>query len=188
MRWLGARLKAAGFQPELFDYPSVTRSAADARPRLEACLAGSPCHVLAHSLGGVLALGLMRDRPGLGGGRVVCLGSPLCGSGVARDAGTRPLRRFTVGESAAVLDVGCPELPVGVEVGMVAGDRPLGLGQLFGRVEGPHDGTVSLAETRPPGLQDHVIVHASHSSLLLSHDAARQAVHFLEEGRFLHAA
>jgi hypothetical protein len=95
---------------------------------------------------------------------------------------------MTVGKSAALLQKGCPELPSGAEVGMVAGDRPLGLGQLFGHVEGPHDGTVALAETRPPGLQDHVVVSASHSGLLFSVEASRQTLQFLETGRFLHAA
>nr|WP_281368113.1 alpha/beta hydrolase [Lysobacter spongiae] len=188
MRWHAGRLAAAGFRPELFDYASVTVDPERAIPRLVDVLSRASCHVVGHSLGGVLALSTLRRHAGLPVSRVVCLGSPLCGSAVARDAGGGPWRRMTVGRSAPVLQRGCPEMPDGIEVGMVAGDRPLGLGQLFGRVEGPHDGTVALAETRPPGLRDHVVVPASHSGLLFSVPAARQVLSFLQTGRFLHAA
>ncbi|QDH71866.1 esterase/lipase family protein [Marilutibacter alkalisoli] len=192
MRWLAHRFRKAGFDTELFDYASVLGEPEAAGPRLAARLARGPVHVVAHSLGGLLVMDTLKRHPGLPVGRVVCLGSPLCGSGVARDAARRSLRLLTVGRSAALLQRGCPELPAGVEVGMVAGDLPLGLGQLFGRVDGPHDGTVALAETRPPGLRDHVVIHASHTGLLFSAEAARQGAHFLAHGRFapvaLHAS
>lgn len=187
MRWHAARLAGAGFLPESFDYASVLADPERAVPRLASCLSRAPCHVLGHSLGGVLALSTLRRHPQIRVGRVVCLGSPLCGSAVARDAGGRPWRAMTVGRSAVLLQQGCPEMPAGIEVGMVAGDRPLGLGQFFGHVEGPHDGTVAVAETRPPGLCDHIVVPASHSGLLFSSPAARQVANFLETGRFLHA-
>jgi hypothetical protein len=43
---------------------------------------------------------------------------------------------------------------------------------------------VAVAETRIPGLGDHVVVRASHSGLLFSDAALRQAAAFLREGRF----
>lgn len=188
MRWQAARLARAGFEPEFFDYASILRDPEHAEPRLARLLARAPTHVVAHSLGGVLALDTLRRHPGLPVARVVCIGSPLCGSGVARDAAGRALRPLTVGRSAALLERGCDPVPPGLQVGMVAGDLPLGLGQLFGRVHGPHDGTVSLSETQAAGLHDHVVVHASHTGLLFSSAAARQVAGFLEAGRFLQRA
>ncbi|NIJ89326.1 hypothetical protein FHR49_002127 [Xanthomonas campestris] len=44
--------------------------------------------------------------------------------------------------------------------------------------------TVALAETRLPGLRDHCVVQASHSGLLRSPEAARQALAFLRNGHF----
>ena len=48
--------------------------------------------------------------------------------------------------------------------------------------------TVSVDETRLPGLADHCIVHSTHTGLLFSRDAVGQAAHFLRHGRFEHAA
>ena len=58
------------------------------------------------------------------------------------------------------------------------------LGQAF---DGPHDGTVSVAETRVPGLADHVVVRASHSGLLFSDEVVRQVAGFLRGDGFEHA-
>jgi hypothetical protein len=77
-------------------------------------------------------------------------------------------------------------LPAGIDVGMIAGCVPRGLGGLFAGFRGDHDGTVAVAETRVPGLADHVVVRASHSGLLFSDAVARQAAHFLRHGRFDH--
>ena len=43
---------------------------------------------------------------------------------------------------------------------------------------------MAVAETRLPGLADHVVIDASHSGLLVSAEAARLAVGFLRDGRF----
>jgi hypothetical protein len=61
---------------------------------------------------------------------------------------------------------------------------PHGLGGFVAHFDGEHDGTVALAETRLPGLADHVVVRASHSGLLFSDPAVRQAAAFLRVGRF----
>lgn len=52
------------------------------------------------------------------------------------------------------------------------------------RFDGASDGTVSVEETRLPGLRDHCIVPASHTGLVLSPHAAAQTAAFLREGRF----
>ena len=55
---------------------------------------------------------------------------------------------------------------------------------LLAHFDGEHDGSVAVAETRLPGLADHVVVRASHSGLLFSDAAVRQAAAFLRSGRF----
>ncbi|HSM10829.1 MAG TPA: alpha/beta hydrolase, partial [Lysobacter sp.] len=55
-----------------------------------------------------------------------------------------------------------------------------------GGIRGDSDGTVAVAETRLSGLADHVVVAASHSGLLFSAAASRQAIAFLRTGRFQH--
>ncbi|MGY0613130.1 esterase/lipase family protein [Luteimonas sp. A501] len=185
MRRFASRLRAAGCTTAILGYRSIVGSTdaavATVRDRLRD---GPPTHIVAHSLGGLMALEAVRAEPSLPVARVVCLATPLCGSGAARRLSRQALTALYLGRSAALLRRGCTTLPDGVEVGMIAGDRPRGLGALVARFEGAHDGTVAMDETRVPGLADHVVVAASHSGLLFSAEAARQAVGFLRNGRF----
>lgn len=184
MRWLARRLAGAGFVPELFAYPTVTGGPDAAVPSLVALLQRAETHVLAHSLGGLVALRALQLHPQLPVRRVVCLGSPLCGSAAATGLSRRPLTAASLGRSAELLQRGCGRWDGAAEIGVIAGNRPLGLGQYFGRLDGPSDGTVGVAETRLAGLADHIVIPASHTGLLFSAEAARQATAFLQRGQF----
>lgn len=185
MQRLASRLRARGFDAGVLGYRSIfgsTPAAVDAvRDRLRD---GPPTHLVGHSLGGLMALEALRAEPSLPVARVVCLATPLCGSAVAKTMSRHALAALYLGRSAALLRDGCAVLPRGVEVGMVAGRRPRGLGALVARFQGVHDGTVALDETRVPGLADHVVIDASHSGLLVSEEAAELVAAFLETGRF----
>jgi len=185
MRRFASRLRESGYATGVIGYRSIFGSTGDAvRAIRERLRGGPPTHVVGHSLGGLVALEALRAEPSLPVARVVCLGTPLGGSGVARTLSRRALTALYLGRSAALLRAGCVELPAGVEVGMVAGDRPRGLGALVARFEDAHDGTVSVDETRVPGLAGHVVIDASHSGLLFSQEAVRQVAGFLESGHF----
>lgn len=186
MRWLAARLERAGFSPEQFTYPTIAGGPEAALPRLVDTLARAPAHVLAHSLGGLVALTCLQREPGLRVSRVVCLGSPLCGSAAATGMSGQSFTAAALGRSASLLREGCQPWHGRAEVGVVAGRLRLGLGQFFGSVRGDSDGTVAVAETQLAGLTDHVVVGASHSGLLFSTDAARQTIEFLRKGSFRH--
>jgi pimeloyl-ACP methyl ester carboxylesterase len=185
---LARRLAAAGFEPMPMTWPSITggpEAAVDlVRAKLRALAGRGPVHLVGHSLGGLVALEAMRDATDLPPGRVVCLGSPLAGSRAARSLARVPGARQLTGRSHEALCRGACDCPAGREVGSIAGRVPLGIGALWAGLEGPHDGTVAVAETRLPGLADHCIVAASHSGLLLSAEAARRTVAFLRHGRF----
>ena len=154
-------------------------------PRLAAMLRDG-ADVVAHSLGGLVTLTALQREPELPVQRVVCLGSPLCGSAAAKGLSARHAFAATLGRSADLLRSGCQPWDGEAQVGVVAGRTPLGLGQFFGSLRDVSDGTVAVAETRLAGLADHVVVPASHSGLLLSPLAAAQAVAFLRSGRFEH--
>ena len=185
MQWFGARLKAAGYEPEVFGYHSIVGGPDAAVPRLvEVLRKGGPAHIVAHSLGGLIALEALATDPELPVERVVCLGVPLCGSGAAASLTRWRLASLWLGRSADLLQRGCQPWPARVQVGMIAGCLPRGLGALFARFGQAHDGTVSVDETRSPALADHVAIAASHSGLLFSAEAAQYATAFLETGTF----
>ena len=181
---LANRLRAAGFATRLFPYVTILGDPQRALPRLAACVrdAGEgPVHLLGHSLGGVLALALHAAHAGLPPGRILCLGAPIAGSRAAKRLGE--LHLPLAGRSRALLEQGVP-LPPGREVGMIAGTRGMGGGQWITRLDGPHDGSVAVAETRLPGLADHLCLPVSHSGLMLSRAAAQASVRFLRHGCF----
>ncbi len=132
-----------------------------------------------------MTLEALRAEPDLPIQRVVCIGSPLQGSGFARMLRARQHLRWAVGRSGDLLGAGCAlPWPGKAQVGMVAGSLAFGVGPLLGVLEDPGDGTVALAETRWPALSDHRVVHASHSGLLLSREVAFEVGHFLRHGQF----
>lgn len=179
------RLRREGLAPELFGYDSVLRDPERAGDRLIERLQRSPVELLVgHSLGGLVILEALRRAPELPVKRVVCLGSPLCGSSVVEAMAQRPPLPLLLGRSRSLLETGCAPWHGPAAVGMVAGNRARGVGGWFAPMEGESDGTVRVAETRLPGLADHCIVPASHSGLVLSADAARKAACFLLRGRF----
>ncbi|WP_250449323.1 alpha/beta hydrolase [Lysobacter enzymogenes] len=184
MAWLGARLAAAGFQPETFAYAGAAAGPDAVVPKLVESLRRAPAHVLAHSLGGLMTLRALQQHPDLPVRRVVCLGSPLLGSsaadGLSRHAWSAPM----LGRAAALLLEGCPPWQGQAQVGLIAGRTPHGLGRWFGRFDGDSDGTVAVAETRLAGLAAHAVIPASHSGLLFSAQAARMTEAFFRRGRF----
>lgn len=185
LRRFARGLEAEGFEPEILGYPSIAGGPRAAVERLHAALqVGGPAHVVGHSLGGLAALQELAEHPEAPVARVVCLGSPLCGSRAAAELSKLPLSGLYFGRSADILLEGCATWPARFEVGMVAGRVPRGLGALFARFAEPHDGTVAVSETRAPGLADHVVVEASHSGLLFSAEAVAQAAAFLRAGCF----
>ncbi len=180
-------LGRSGYTVELFDYASVLRGPEVAVRRLVQRVRGSDnetVHLVGHSLGGLVALRALLREPDLINGRVVCLGTPLRGSAVARVLGGLPGGSWLLGTSESLLRDGLPRWQGLQQVGVIAGRMPVGFGFLFGSLASPHDGTVSVAETVIPGLSDHVQVAATHTGLLFSGTVVSQIVAFLRNGRF----
>jgi pimeloyl-ACP methyl ester carboxylesterase len=186
---LQRRLEAHGFTVRAFGYPSVTHSLEANAHALGEFIERVPAdtvHLVAHSLGGVLIRTLLERRAPARLGRVVMLGSPLRGSSVGARTARLPGGRRIVGKSIADLNArgGFTQWPPAVAAGCIAGRMPIGAGWLVGGFLQANDGTVAVAETRLPGLADHVVLNVSHFALLWSRQVSAQAQHFLEHGRF----
>jgi hypothetical protein len=75
--------------------------------------------------------------------------------------------------------------PVQFQTGVIAGNLSIyWINSLF--IPGPDDGKVFLASARLDGMQDYVIVRATHAFLMKDRAAMEQVVRFLERGCFKH--
>lgn len=184
---LARRLRAAGCTVETAEYASVFGDArpamAQVRERMRARDADT-VHLVGHSLGGLVALEAVRDAGDLPEGRIVCIGSPLRGSATARALAGMPGGRWLLGQSAGLLLDGLDAWTGARRVGVIAGSLPIGLGAVMGALASPHDGTVSVEETRLSGIDDHRTVAASHTGLLFSSAVADLTIGFLRDGLF----
>jgi pimeloyl-ACP methyl ester carboxylesterase len=186
-----AQLKRRGYRTSAFSYSSTRLPLAEIASRLAhavmAC-AAPPVHLLAHSLGGLVALDMLALHPDLPVGRVVLLATPCISSRAAQRLGASKVGRSLIGQAILQWQ---PERGIAAarqfEIGMIAGTTPVGLGQLVARLPAPHDGAVCVDETRLPGLRDHLTVPVSHSGMIVSSRVMRQVCNFLEHGHFARA-
>jgi pimeloyl-ACP methyl ester carboxylesterase len=184
---LARRLRQGGYTVETIDYASVFRGIGPAvdklRERMHAREQGA-VHLVGHSLGSLVALEATRGVRSLPKGRIVCIGPPLRGSAVARALTAFPGGRLLLGQSAEPLLAGVDAWKGARNVGVIAGRLPFGLGITLGPLVAPHDGTVSVEETRLAGISDHHTVAASHTGLLFSSEVADLTLAFLRDGCF----
>lgn len=183
-----------GFRGHLFSYASI-RGTLDENAELLADFIRDldlrETHLVGHSLGGVVSLRMLALNDEAPAGRVVCLGSPLCGCRAATSISQHSWGSSVLGKAlvAGVLDEAASEWAAPLtstrEIGVIAGTRPLGLGRLVTRFDEECDGTVAVSETRLPGAKAHLCMPVTHMGMTVSHDVADQVAAFLQRGEFL---
>ena len=190
-----AALESAGFATLNQDYASRRKAlealADDIHPAIQRFADGidGSVHFVCHSMGGLLArVYIARYRPKCLG-RVVMLGTPNSGSEIADRLGHLRLYRAFFGPAGQQLgtrrDSAIEALfpPVDYPVGVVAGNRSIyPIASAF--LPKPHDGRVSIENTKLAGMADHIIVRASHPWLVRNSTAIAQTIAFLQDGKF----
>jgi hypothetical protein len=183
---LAWRLGGCKFGVAQFSYRSIRRpgenaagSSGFARPGGSAAVPRRP------QPRGLTILAALNQSPGLRARRIVLLGVPYNGIGAAEQLGRFRFGRSLLGRSIGdALNRPSPSPPADVELGVIAGDVPAGMGRLVARLPGPNDGVVRVDETRVPGARDAVVLHVSHSGMLVSAAVARATCAFLGVGLF----
>ena len=185
------------YQVDLFSYSPVTETLDDVASKLADFIAAGGdalTHLIGYSLGGVVVLRMLALRRDIDVDRVVCLGSPLCGSRAAFRLNQLDWGNLILGKTIAegVLDDAAHRWAKGVaeshEIGIIAGDVPIGFGRLVAGFDEANDGTVAVAETRMPGAKDHLVLPVSHKGMLISRNVVDQTAAFLKRGEFLREA
>ncbi len=186
-------LAAAGYPIWSRTYPSRRHSVEElarwAAERIRAETEG-PLVAVTHSLGGLLVR-LVGD--GLPWQRVVMIAPPNGGSSVARVLAPHHVFRRVFGPAMQDVAGGGPWPPSPAPTGVIAGTRGPSLGNPSSWLvhgldllddDGAHDGTVSVAETRLPGMTDFALVDASHTWITYDRRTLALVSCFLETGRF----
>lgn len=183
-----------GMRVSLFSYPSVRGTLDDNAAALAAFIHEQNtdvAHIIGHSLGGVLALRMHVNHPDFLRGRVVCLGSPLTGSRAANYLNELEWAEEIIGRSVpdAMINQTANDWAAEVagirDIGVIAGNVPLGFGRLVANFDEDNDGTIGVSETQLEGAKDHMVMSVSHKGMLVSADVADQAAAFIKRGEFL---
>jgi alpha/beta hydrolase fold len=194
-RKMQAAIEAEGYATLNLGYASRSKAlqtlAEDIHPAIERfaeSIEGS-VHFVCHSMGGLLArVYLARYRPKRLG-RVVMLGTPNGGSEIADRLKNFGAYRAFFGPAGQQLgtqrdaDIDALLPRIDYPVGVIAGNRsiyPIAAVML----PKPHDGRVSVENTRLDGMADHVVIGASHPWLVRNDEAIAQTIAFLGDGRF----
>lgn len=189
MHWMARRIARAGYIVHRYTYPSVRMSMAENARRLAAfcqTLGARRLNLVGHSLGGLLIARMLDEPHRLDIGRVVLMGAPFVDSFAARRLCRVRMGRAAVGASIGEWLRGArPGNLARFDIGVIAGSRGVGLGVMMAPdLPPPHDGTISVAETRVPGARDHIVLRVSHSQMVISNQVVRQVCEFLRYGQF----
>lgn len=187
MARMAKRLQASGHHVRIFSYPTRADNLNGHADQLHYFVrAGETagCHLVGHSMGGLVILNMLSRYDDLPPGRVVLMGTPVKGSNVVKRMQGLPGHGFIFGKARDNLLKGFQFSPAGRETGMIRGTREFGFGQIAGKQTEPNDGSVCVSETELEGLRDTVDLKVSHSEMLISAEVTEQVDQFLLHGKF----
>lgn len=186
MALLGHRLSRDGYEVHLFGYSSRQASLDELTRALKRTIIEkvqtSKYHLVGHSLGNIIVRNGFAGGYRQGLGRVVMLAPPNGPAALASRLRYSRLYRFWTGDSGQKLadesfyrTLATPTVPFGI----IAGDKGHRL-----TFDEPNDGVVRVANTRLAGMTDWIVVHHTHTFIMLAADTHAYALHFLRHGRF----
>ena len=184
-------VRTEGFAVRRFSYPSWKGGLAGNVRLLSSFVNEAPgdvIHLVAHSLGGLVALTMLSQSHDARIRRVVLLGTPYAGCHCGIVLAAQPVLTALVGRT--LKDWLCltrPAFRSAAEIGVIAGTRSISLGRLIHGLARPNDGLIAVEETRIDAAKDSITLDVSHSGMLLSRACAMQIANFLRTGNFIHA-
>ncbi|PTY01767.1 hypothetical protein DB346_11275 [Verrucomicrobia bacterium LW23] len=198
---LAVRLRRSGYITKRFPYSDMRHGLVDNADKLNdfaQSIHARRVHFVAHSLGGIVMLELLRRHQQRRHGRAVAIGSPFLSTWTASRVSKWPVVGPMLGRTMkdhlrqqsadpAVMSWNGGGEGAVRDFGVIAGTYPMGAGKIVG-MRGLCDGTVLVEETKLPGATDHIELNSSHFGLLVSRNTHAQVDSFLQQGKFCRAA
>jgi len=188
---LAAYLENDGYDVHRVGYRSFNTTTeeviANVSKQINDCCADEarPVHFVGHSLGGLLIRAYLQENKLQSLGRVVMIGTPNNGTGVADYFKDHCLINLIPIAAALGTDetslpnrLALPYYPVGIIAGLY--DSELNEKVL----PGEDDGMVPVESTKLEGMTDFMVVESGHSMLRYNSEAAFQTSYFLKNGQF----
>ncbi|MEN3355802.1 MAG: hypothetical protein V7640_3960 [Betaproteobacteria bacterium] len=193
MRLMQRRLEQRGHTVRTYSYPTVRLSLRDNAARLAHYCDTLSCdrlHLVGHSMGGLVALKAAECLPQAKRGRIVLIGTPFADSHCGRRLERLPAGRYLLGKCMAEWLMQTQRHALAdLDIGVIAGNGGFGMGRVIAPdLPRPHDGVIVVAETRVPGMRDHVTLPVSHTAMLLSREVVQQVCTYLKRGAFERAS
>ena len=205
MKKMARALRAAGYRTCNIGYPSTDfeveiLAGEHVLPAIQRCVAALPVdqqslplNFVTHSMGGIIVRQLAATNAlasvNQSIGRVVMLGTPNNGSELVDSLSDWWLFNRMNGPAGSQLGTDKNALPLNLgkanfELGVIAGNRSFSL--LSRLVPGEDDGKVAVSSTRLEGMQDFIVMPATHTFMMQKRSVINQALSFLNTGQFAH--
>ncbi|HGS5637385.1 TPA: triacylglycerol lipase [Vibrio parahaemolyticus] len=188
MQPLSQKLRKLGYETQVLSYNTVAIDESSLFDSIDHSLNPLTANVLVgHSLGGLMIKRYLANRKPTTSliSHVVAIGSPLKGAsivgriqdlGLGAILGNSPHHRLNKHDDAWAF----PQ-----KLGSIAGTVPIGARPLLIRNDNTmSDGTVTVEETRLDGMQDHIEVKQTHTSLIYNTFVPQQIDHFIRTDYF----
>ncbi|EGQ7797798.1 triacylglycerol lipase [Vibrio parahaemolyticus] len=188
MQPLSQKLRKLGYETQVLSYNTIAIDESSLFDSIDHSLNPLTANVLVgHSLGGLMIKRYLANRKPTTSliSHVVAIGSPLKGASIVgriQDLGLGAILGNSLHHGLNKHD---DAWAFPQKLGSIAGTMPIGARPLLIRNDNTmSDGTVTVEETRLDGMQDHIEVKQTHTSLIYNTCVPQQIDHFIRTDYF----
>ncbi len=188
MQPLSQKLRKLGYETQVISYNTVAIDESSLFDSIDHSLNPLTANVLVgHSLGGLMIKRYLANRKPTTSliSHVVAIGSPLKGASIVGRIQDLGLGAILGNSPHHGLNKHDDAWAFSQKLGSIAGTVPIGARPLLIRNDNTmSDGTVTVEETRLDGMQDHIEVKQTHTSLIYNTFVPQQIDHFIRTDYF----
>ncbi|WP_455292316.1 triacylglycerol lipase [Vibrio parahaemolyticus] len=188
MQPLSQKLRKLGYETQVLSYNTVAIDESSLFDSIDHSLNPLTANVLVgHSLGGLMIKRYLANRKPTTSliSHVVAIGSPLKGASIVGRIQDLGLGAILGNSTHHGLNKHDDAWAFPQKLGSIAGTVPIGARPLLIRNDNTmSDGTVTVEETRLDGMQDHIEVKQTHTSLIYNTFVPQQIDHFIRTDYF----